>query len=106
MNYVENWNKLDSIIFLCENKINEVKAAIRDSAETEPDVEMMIQVETEHLKNENEYLKKREIPACLVEDGGQYFCPKCKVEISRRDAKYCFNCGHRIMRSGGDRISQ
>ncbi len=101
MNYAANWNKLDSIIFLLENKISEVRAAIQDSADTEPDVELMIQAETKHLRSENEELKKREIPIYLVMDEGHYFCPKCKSEIIDANAKYCFNCGHRIIRSGG-----
>lgn len=98
MNYATNWNKLDSIIFLLENKINEVRAAIQDSAETEPDVELMILAETKHLKIENEELKKREIPIYLVmDDEGRFFCPKCKSEIIDTNTKYCFNCGHRII---------
>lgn len=46
LNYVANWNRLDSIILFCENKLNQVKTVISDSREEEPDVELMIQAET------------------------------------------------------------
>ena len=75
MNYVANWNRLDSIILFCENKLCQLKAAVCESKETEPDVELMIQAETAHLKTENESLKKREVPAYLIEEEGEYFCP-------------------------------
>jgi DNA-directed RNA polymerase subunit RPC12/RpoP len=98
MNYAAKWNKIDSAIFFFENRIKELGKAIVDSKEAEPDVELMIQAETEHLRNENEHLKKREIPAYLIKnDDGQYLCPKCMTEISDITAKYCFNCGHRII---------
>lgn len=101
MNYAANWNKLDSIIFFFENKIRSV---IRERKEDEPDVELMIQAETEHLRAENETLKKRETPAYLIEDAGQYLCPKCKKEIVDT-VKYCPNCGHRVMRAVGSNYS-
>ena len=94
MSFVTDWNKIDSLIFFCESKIKDI---ILEQKEEEPDVELMIQVETEHLRRENEDLKRREIPVSLIEEGGTYFCPKCGIEIM--DAvKYCSNCGHRVMR--------
>ncbi len=98
MNYATNWNKLDSIIFFLESKIDLIKALISDSNDADPDVELMIKAETEHLKAENETLKKRETPAYLIEDKGQYLCPKCRMEIVDT-VKYCSNCGHRVMRA-------
>ncbi len=97
MNYVANWNLLDSIIFFCENKLHQVKEAVRDSKEPEPDVELMIQAETEHLKTENENLKERERPLRLIKNAGEYFCPKCQYKLSERQVKYCANCGHRVI---------
>lgn len=94
MNFAANWNRLDSFIYLCESKIKDI---ITEQKEDEPDVELMIQAETEYLRRENEDLKKREFPTYLIEEDGRYFCPKCRMEIL--DAvKYCPNCGHRVMR--------
>lgn len=73
MSFVTDWNKIDSLIFFCESKIKDI---ILEQKEEEPDVELMIQVETEHLRRENEDLKRREIPVSLIEEGGTYFCPK------------------------------
>lgn len=105
MNYAANWNRLDSIILFCENKLHQVKAAVCDSKDEEPDVELMIQAETEHLKAENETLKRRETPAYLIEDEGQYICPECRMEIGD-NVKYCSNCGHRVMRAIGSKKSE
>lgn len=104
MNYAANWNRLDSIILFCENKLLQLKEAVFDIKNEDPDVELMIQAETEHLRAENETLKKRETPAYLIEDEGQYFCPKCRVKIVD-SVKYCPNCGHRVMKSIGAKYS-
>lgn len=104
MNYTANWNMLDSIIFFLEGKIGRVKTAVKNSKDEDPDVELMIQAETEHLRTENETLKKRETPAYLIEDEGQYFCPKCRMKIVDT-VKYCPNCGHRVMRAVGSNYS-
>lgn len=94
MNFAANWNRLDSFIFFCESKI---RGIVTEQKEEEPDVELMIEAETEYLRRENEDLKKREIPVYLIEEDGRYFCPKCRMEIM--DAvKYCSNCGHRVMK--------
>ena len=98
MNYTANWNILDSIIFFVEGKISRVKAAVKDSKEEDPDVELLIQAETEHLRIENETLKKRETPAYLIEDKGQYLCPKCRAKIINTNVKYCSNCGRRVIK--------
>lgn len=95
MSFVADWNKIDSFIFFCENKIKKI---IGEQKEDEPDVELMIQAETEHLRNENENLKRREIPIYLTEEGDKFFCPKCRTEIVD-DVKYCPNCGNRVMRT-------
>ena len=98
MNYAAKWNKLDSVILFCERKLKELKQAIAESAESDPDPEEMILAETEHLRNENEKLRKREIPLYLIEDGERYFCPKCQVQVPDPGIKYCSNCGHRVMK--------
>lgn len=97
MNYIANWNRLDSAILFCENKLCQLKAAVCESKETEPDVELMIQAETAHLKTENESLKKREMPAHLLEEEGEYFCPKCQYRQPDPHVRYCANCGHRVI---------
>ena len=98
MNYAAKWNKLDSVISFCESKVKELKRAIVESAEADPNPEDIILAETEHLRNENEKLKKREVPLYLIEDKEQYFCPKCQTQLPDPDIKYCFNCGHRVIR--------
>lgn len=97
MNYAARWNKIDSVIFFCENKIKELGTAIADSRAAEPDVELMILAETEHLRAENENLKRRELPVYLIEENGQYFCPKCRAKALTAEVKYCSNCGHRVI---------
>lgn len=94
MNFAANWNRLDSFIYFCESKIRDI---IADKKEDEPDVEIMIQAATEHLRKANEDLKRREVPAYLIEEGGRYICPKCRIEITDT-IKYCPNCGHRVMK--------
>lgn len=94
MNFAANWNCLDSFIYFCERKIRDI---ITEQKEEEPDVELMIQAETKHLRRENENLKRREIPIYLTEEGDKFFCPKCRTEIVD-DVKYCPECGHRVMR--------
>lgn len=98
MNYIANWNILDSIIFSLEGKLGRITAAVKDSKDEDPNVELLIQAETEHLRVENESLKKREIPLYLIEEDGQIKCPKCKVQHLDPDIKYCSNCGHRVIR--------
>ncbi len=96
LNYAANWNCLDSIILFCENKMRRLKEAISDSKETEPDVELMIEAETEHLRAENESLKKKELPVRLIEQEGEYICPKCQHKQADSLVRYCANCGHRV----------
>lgn len=98
MNYVAKWNKIDSIIFFFENKIKEIGNAVTDSKDAEPDAELMILAETEHLRIENENLKKREYPLYMVEENGKYKCPMCQNVLNDVNVKYCSNCGHRLMR--------
>lgn len=97
MNYAENWNRLDSFIFFCENKLEKAKAALIATKEDEPDVELMIQAETEHLRAENETLKKRELPIRIIEKDGIFLCPKCMAVLPDPNVKYCGSCGHRVM---------
>lgn len=93
MNFAADWNRLDSFIYFCESKIRDI---ITEQKEEEPDVELMIQAETEYLRRENEDLKKREIPTYLIEENNKLFCPNCRTEIFR-NVKYCSNCGRRVM---------
>ena len=97
MDSTTKWNKIDSAIFFFERRFKELGIAFADSRAVEPDVELMIQAETKYLRNENEYLKKREFPAYLIKDDERYLCPKCKTEIRDTNVKYCSNCGHRIV---------
>lgn len=96
-NYSIKWNRFDSMIFLLENKVKKLKAAIEDSSSEEPDVESIIAAETEYLQHENEKLKEREIPVYLIEDGTTVICPKCNYQLPDVNVKYCSNCGHRVI---------
>ena len=98
MNHTANWNMLDSIIFSLEGKLGRVASTVKDSKDEDPNVELLIQAETEHLRAENESLKKREHPLYLIEEDGQILCPKCKTQHSDPDIKYCSYCGHRVIR--------
>lgn len=93
-----SWNMLDRLIFRVENAVKNIKAEVDDAAQSEPDVEIMIAAETEHLRNENEQLKKREQPLHIIEVEEEYICPKCQERINNMGAKYCSNCGQRIIR--------
>lgn len=98
---LSRWNIIDKMIFSIENAIKRIWGDIRDSSAKEPDVELMIAAETEHLMKENENLKKREIPLYLIEEGTNAICPKCRACLPRHNAiniKYCPNCGHRVTR--------
>lgn len=91
-----NWNIIDKMIYAVESACKAIREDIKESAE--PDVETIIAAETEYLVRENENLKKREIPRYLLEENGQFFCPKCKTQHSDLDIKYCSNCGQRVIR--------
>lgn len=100
MNYAAKWNKIDSFISFCESTLKEFKAAMSAGNVEEPDVELIIAAETEYLRKENEILKKRETPLYLIEEGTNVICPKCKAQIQQNaDVKYCWNCGHRVLRN-------
>lgn len=93
-----SWNKLDRLIFRIENMVKSIGEEISDAAAPEPDAEIMIAAETEHLRNENEQLKRREHPLHIIESGDEYICPKCQEQLMDANAKYCCNCGQRVIR--------
>lgn len=95
MNFVANWNLLDSFIYFCESRIESI---IAEQKEEEPDVELMIQAETEFLRKENDSLKRRELPIRLIEKDGMFLCPKCNATFSDPNVRYCASCGHRVMK--------
>lgn len=92
------WNIVDQIFFTVENTIKAICEEIHDSSSKDVDVELMIEAETKYLKHENERLKKREIPVYLIEKDNKVICPKCKAQLQDIDIKYCYNCGHRVIR--------
>lgn len=101
LNIISRWNIVDRIFFTIENTIKSVQGEICDAASGEPDVELMIAAETKYLQRENEKLKKREIPVYLIEEENKVLCPKCREQIQSADVKYCWNCGHRVIRKTG-----
>ena len=92
------WNIIDQVFFTIENIIKSVHEEICDAASREPDVELMIEAETEHLQREKERLKKRDIPVYLIEEENKVICPKCRAQQQSADVKYCCRCGHRVTR--------
>lgn len=94
------WNLLDSFF----NAIDKTAEYLKDSISTEePDAEYMIKVQTEHLSNQNERLKKLQVPRLLkkLPDNDNYYCPNCNIEIlhllvHKYKIKFCPECGQRI----------
>lgn len=109
MNYIEKinarWNMLDSVIYILESKTSQLISDIKESKDTLPNPEEMIEAETQYLKSENEKLKSLHFPKKIEKAAGSknYICPnkKCSVEISdilieQYKIKYCPECGQRI----------
>ena len=92
------WNIVDQIFFMIEKTIKSVHEGICDAASGEPDVELIIEAETEYLHRENEKLKKRDIPVYLIVEENKVICPKCKALQQSFDVKYCCQCGQRVTR--------
>lgn len=105
INTTVSWNKFDRLIFRIENVVKNIKEGINEADASEPDVELMIAAETEHLQNENEKLKRREMPLHMAKSGEEYICPKCRGQITDMNAKYCSNCGQRVIRYMASRYS-
>ena len=102
MNYINDWNFVDEIIYKFESAINKFFVYIKDCKEL-PDPEEMIQAATKQLQEENEALKEYHIPGRVVIHEGEYFCPKCKKSISNEllekyKVKHCPECGKRLFR--------
>ncbi|MCM1424983.1 MAG: hypothetical protein NC118_00060 [Eubacterium sp.] len=100
------WNIVDQIFFTVENMIKTVYEELHDSSSAEPDVELMVAAETEYLQRENEKLKKREIPVYLIEEENKVLCPKCREQLQSADVKYCWNCGHRVIRHMSKKVEK
>ena len=92
MNIAKEWNCIDRFIMKTESFLHNIRIS---DLSGQVDVETMIQAETEKLRVETERLKSRETPIYLIEDKGQFLCPKCQAPVH---AKYCSNCGHRVIR--------
>lgn len=109
MNYIKkinaSWNALDSIIYILENKTNQLISDIKERKKTLPNPEEMIEAETQYLKSENKKLKELQFPKKIVrtDEGRNYICPnkKCNISISgilveQYKIKFCPECGQRI----------
>lgn len=94
-----NWNYIDQLIYSFESFI------YATSHKTdEIDVETMIRAETEHLRHENDELRKLQEPGRIVCSDEKYFCPHCKKQIPSEavhsyKTKYCLKCGKRVILS-------
>lgn len=99
-NIVKEWNWLDCFFSKLDNAIEKITGCF---GKEEPDVEFMIEAETNHLKEENKLLKKLQYPRAVRKIGNIYLCPniRCGVEISdllieKYGIKHCPECGQRI----------
>ena len=81
-NIYKSWNLLDALIFFSENKIYQFCRFVKDS-KAEADPEQIIEAAISHLKLENEELKDYRIPEKAVYKSGQYYCPKCGIQIEK-----------------------
>lgn len=94
MNIAKEWNIIDMLIMKTEHFVHNFKL---EDLSDQVDVEAMIVAETEHLREENEHLREREIPVYMIRDAERYICPKCHIFLPE-DVRYCSNCGHRVMK--------
>ncbi|MCM1221374.1 MAG: hypothetical protein NC548_43525 [Lachnospiraceae bacterium] len=100
--YVKNWNALDTVIYFIEVFAARITHRIHEETD-EPDVEEIIQAETQHLQDEITYYKAHQRPAWIIERDGMYFCPECgkclaKELVDTFKVKYCPECGKRLAR--------
>lgn len=94
MSIAKEWNVIDIFIMKAEHFVHNFKLV---DLSDQVDIETMIAAETEHLREENEHLKARETPVYMLERAEKYVCPKCHTFL-QEDARYCSNCGHRVMK--------
>ena len=99
---VKNWNMIDSLIYKTEGFISAARIKWADQKMEEPDPEEMIEAATAQLRRENAELKKFQYPAHLVSIGDKYYCPHCKIQISKQlieqyRIKCCIECGKRLI---------
>lgn len=94
-----NWNPIDIIIHKAEICVSRITEAINDSKDDIPDPEVMIMAATEHLREENEQLKKKLYPERIIVKYGNYYCPECHEQLLPELAgkNFCPECGKRIM---------
>lgn len=97
---VKEWNLLDRLFDKLDDAIEKVIGFL---GREEPDVEFMIEAETNHLREENKLLKKLQFPKEIRRIENTYLCPniRCGVEISdllieKYGIKHCPECGQRI----------
>lgn len=99
---VMEWNAIDRLLYNAEQLVEKIKEIVLPK---EPDVELMIEIETDYLKKENERLKELYFPKKIIrtDKGLNYLCPngKCGIEIptilvEQYKIKFCPECGQRI----------
>ncbi len=99
MKFVSEWNPLDTIFYKLDTAVAKGKELFFPE---EPDVESIIEIETNYLMEENGRLKELGYPKPVFKNcGGNYSCPKCKTEIDaalmeQYRIKHCPECGQRI----------
>ena len=100
MNYLNNWNILDKVIYKIEVFINKAVLYMKDNKEM-PEPEEIILAATKHLQEENEQLKEYRVPGRVIVREDKYMCPKCKEVIDNKllekyKVKHCPECGKRL----------
>lgn len=100
-NIFANWNLIDTCFYKLDTFYLTIKELLSDR---EPDVELIIESETDYLKKENETLKELQYPRKLKSNENKnYICPnkRCGISISallveNYRIKFCPECGQRI----------
>lgn len=99
----KEWNYIDQLIYSFEDFLKRRHYATSHKKE-DIDAETMIAAQTEHLKSENEELKKLQLPGRIICKDNKFYCPHCQKEIhsllvEQYKTKYCPECGKRIILS-------
>lgn len=104
MSKMQKWNAVDKIIFYFENKISDLFGVSYATSHKKDDidVETIIAAETDHLREENEKLKRLQRPGRIICKDDSYECPHCENKIVNElldeyRIKFCPECGKRII---------
>ena len=99
-NIIKEWNQIDSFFSRLDSLMEKISGCF---AKEMPDVELMIEAETNYLKKENGLLKNLQFPKAIEKSENTYLCPNSKchtkildILIEEYGVKHCPECGQRI----------